>query len=132
MYWQEIISFITGGALFTLLTLGARVRKEKVAVKMSEVDLKKAELNVEEMLDAAQKEQMEQLISELKTLRAERAEFLKQQIEFEKRQTELELKVVEVTRRALLAEQRYESSRCDNLTCLKRVPPFNTEKDDKR
>ncbi len=127
MDWFALISLVLnlvlgGGFIVTMVTLRSKRRKEAAEAGKTEIDLRIAEANIDKMLDEANKEQMMQLITELREFRRKVKELLAEK-------TDLEIRVLQLTRDKLIAETKLKQSRCDVLNCPSRIPPQNENTD---
>lgn len=127
-----ILNLVLGtGFIVSMVTLRSEKRKKSAEAGMTEMDLKKAELETAKMLaanaleidklqDATYKERLESILNQL----AHVTRLLNQTVEAK---TNLELEIVDLTKRVMIAEKRLENSRCDELLCKFRKPPFANE-----
>lgn len=115
---METVSIILNAILapafiVAILTLRSIVRKKKAEAGLSETDLRRAEIEIDKIEDAADREHMNNIISELRAVR----QLLH---EANERLTKKELEVISWTHRALVAEK----ARCECWDCTKRIPPI--------
>lgn len=122
MNWLEIILSIittisTSGFLVALATLRAKKRKEDAEAGKTELDLRNLQHQAEIELDRDKAAQIIELVKEAQGLRAKIKQLLEEQIQFE-------LKIADLTKRALIAEEKYNNARCDCFACIHRIPPL--------
>lgn len=129
--WQIVLGIIGSGLSAAVLALIGiwivpkyQKRKGVAEAGRTEVELAKAEIEIESLKDAENRRQMQELLDELQEHRAKTAAWLKEKEALLEAQSLLEIKVISLTRRMLIAEEKYKNSRCDCFTCAQRIPPF--------
>lgn len=130
MTWLDIIQWalnvvLAGGFITTLITLRASKRTAEAQAGMTEVDLKKAMMELEALADEATSKQIRGYLEELQELRPKIAAALAENTRLVEKCAELDLKVIEWMKRALIAEKRAENAPpCSIIECGQRIPPL--------
>jgi small-conductance mechanosensitive channel len=92
----SIITFVAGGGIFTLVTIGVQKKKLKVEVKSDEIEnMKKAMESFYDPLIQRQNTRISELETEVKTLREEKHQL---EISYQRQIADLQKQITEITR----------------------------------
>lgn len=92
----SIITFVAGGGIFTLVTIGLQKKKLKVEVKSDEIEnMKKAMESFYDPLIQRQNTRISELETEVKTLREEKHQL---EISYQRQIADLQKQITDITR----------------------------------
>lgn len=92
----SIITFVAGGGIFTLVTIGVQKKKLKVEVKSDEIEnMKKAMESFYDPLIQRQNTRISELETEVKTLREEKHQL---EISYQRQIADLQKQITDITR----------------------------------
>lgn len=92
----SIITFVAGGGIFTLVTVGVQKRKMKAEVKGDEIEnMKKAMESFYDPLIQRQNARISELETEVKTLREEKHQM---ELSYQRQIADLQKQITEITR----------------------------------
>ena len=92
----SIITFVAGGGIFTLVTIGVQKKKLKVEVKSDEIEnMKKAMESYYDPVIQRQNTRISELETEVKTLREEKHQL---EISYQRQIADLQKQITDITR----------------------------------